>query len=219
MNKLIIKGCMLAILSVGVLVPGLNRQALAQDSTTETIVLIRHGEKTAHEMGQLSIRGLNRSLAIPDVLLGKFGKPDYLFAPNPAALLTARDGSGKFCYIRPLATIEPTAIRLGMPVNTQIGYDDIKGLQAEVTKPAYTKSVIFIAWEHLKEADFARNILKAYGADASVVPEWLQKDFDSIYIIRLVRSGDKTTATFTLDQEGLNDKLSDTDPTATPPVH
>jgi hypothetical protein len=180
-------------------------------TSTETIVLIRHGEKTPTELGQLDIRGLNRALALPDVLIGKYGKPDYLFAPNPSDEIRAKDGS-YYSYVRPLATIEPTAIRLGMPVNTQIGFSDIKQLQAEMTKPIYANSLIFVAWEHGNEDRFAKNVMAAYSKDASVVPEWRGSDYDSIFVIRLVHSGAATTATFTLDHEGLNDKLSDAYP-------
>ena len=57
------------------------------DSATavETIVCIRHGEKPHGGLGQLTIRGLNRSLALPEVLLKKYGTPQFIFAPNPNA--------------------------------------------------------------------------------------------------------------------------------------
>ena len=47
----------------------------------ETIVFLRHGEKPEKEIGQLNCQGLNRALALPRVLISKFGRPDYLFAP------------------------------------------------------------------------------------------------------------------------------------------
>jgi hypothetical protein len=203
----------LAFLSIGctVLADPPANTAPPPSNATETIVLIRHGEKTATELGQLNIQGLNRALALPDVLIGKYGKPDYLFAPNPSAQIGARDG-GSYSYVRPLATIEPTAIRLGLPVNTQIGFSDIKGLQDELTKPKYAAALIFVAWEHGAEDEFAKNVMKAYGKDASVVPHWPGKDFDSIFVLRLAHSGATTTATFTLDHEGLDGKLSEKAP-------
>jgi hypothetical protein len=199
----------LAFLSIGRMAPAdPPNSAPAPQSVTETIVLIRHGEKTATELGQLDSVGLNRALALPDVLIGKYGKPDYLFAPNPSAKIGAKDGAS-YSYVRPLATIEPTAIRLGMPVDTQIGFSDIKGLQDELTKPKYAGSVVFVAWEHGMEDEFAKNVMKTYSKDDSVVPHWPGKDFDSIFVIRLAHSGATTTATFTLDHEGLDGKLSD----------
>jgi hypothetical protein len=198
----------LTLMNVSLFAPA---QSLPTAGTGETIVLIRHGEKTSTELGQLSCKGLNRSLALPSVLIGKFGNPDYLFAPNPADQITKNGESHS--YVRPLATIEPTAIRLGMPVNTQIGFSDIHGLQEELTKPKYANAVIIVAWEHLAEDQFAKNLMAAYSKDASVVPEWPGSDFDSIYVIHLTRAADQTiTATFTLDHEGLDNKISDVCP-------
>ena len=52
---------------------------------------MRHGEKPSGGYGQLTCQGLNRSLALPDVLLAKFGKPTYLYAPNPAVRIVDVD--------------------------------------------------------------------------------------------------------------------------------
>ncbi len=202
----LIKTCLRVSLMFAILALGRMAHAAPQKNPTETIVLIRHGEKTASELGQLTEVGLNRALALPNVLIGKYGKPNYLFAPNPSVMVHARGGN--YSYVRPLATIEPTAIRLGMPVNTQIGFSDIKGLQDELTKPQYAGSVIFVAWEHFAEDQFAKNLMTAYGKPASLVPDWPTGDFDSIYVIRIVHTGTKTTVSFTLDHEGLNGKLS-----------
>jgi hypothetical protein len=49
-----------------------------------TIVIVRHGEKPAQGLGQLSCRGLNRSLALAPVLLSRYGTPVAIYAPNPA---------------------------------------------------------------------------------------------------------------------------------------
>jgi hypothetical protein len=88
---------------------------------------MRHGEKPAEGLGQLDCQGLNRALALPHVLKRKFGIPDYIFAPDPRQLVL--DHGNLYYYIRPLATIEATAIRLGKPVNTRFGYKQIAGLQ------------------------------------------------------------------------------------------
>jgi hypothetical protein len=49
----------------------------------ETIVAIRHAEKPAASLGQLTCRGLNRALALPKVLIPRYGKPDRIYAPDP----------------------------------------------------------------------------------------------------------------------------------------
>ena len=99
--------------------------------TVETIIAIRHGEKPPGGLGQLTCQGLNRALALPKVLLGKYGTPQFIFAPNP----TQKVDGDKYFYVRPLTTIEPTAIRCGLPVNTQFGFREIKELETELAKP------------------------------------------------------------------------------------
>jgi hypothetical protein len=92
----------------------------------ETIVFLRHGEKPQGGLGQLTCQGLNRALALPPILISKFGRADYVFAPAPEGKVS-EGGLRQFDYIRPLATIEPTAIRLGLPVCTDFRYNDITG--------------------------------------------------------------------------------------------
>jgi hypothetical protein len=171
----------------------------------ETIVCIRHGEKPAAGLGQLTCQGLNRALRLPQVLIGKFGKPDFIFAPDPNQV--NHDPAGDFCYVRPLATIEPTAIRCGLPVNTHFGFTDIAGLEQELAKPAYARATVFVAWEHWYLDNFVKDVVKSSGGDVSQVPGWQGSDFDSIFVIRLVHNGKEATATFTRDSEGL-DNLS-----------
>ena len=94
----------------------------------ETLVFVRHGEKPAQGFGQLDCQGLNRSLALPAVIAAKFGKPDAIFAPDPGQ---QKDDSGHpYYYVRPLATIEPTAIQFQLPVQTPYGFAQIDKLGA-----------------------------------------------------------------------------------------
>jgi hypothetical protein len=173
----------------------------------ETVVCIRHGEKPAAGLGQLTCQGLNRALRLPQVLIGKFGKPDFVFAPDPNQM--NHDPAGEFCYVRPLATIEPTAIQCSLPVNTHFGFKDIAGLEQELTKPVYAGATIFVAWEHKYLDDFVKDMVKASGGDISQVPGWPGNDFDSIFVIRLAHNKGGTTATFTHDTEGLNNLSTD----------
>jgi len=169
-------------------------------TTVETLVFLRHGEKPSGGYGQLTCQGLQRALALPPVLTSRYGTPQSLFAPNPAPMVP--DAAGSFYYVRPLATIEPTAIRLGLPVNARYGYTDIAGLQAEVTSAPYASSTIFIAWEHQYLQQVAQNIMNAYGG--GTVPAWVSGDYDSLYVIRLTRANGVTSAQFVHDYEGLN---------------
>jgi hypothetical protein len=170
----------------------------------ETIVFFRHGEKPPGGFGQLSCQGLNRALALPSVLESKFGVPEFLFAPNPSHQI--EDAGKEFDYIRPLATIEPTAVRFGLPVNTQWGLQQIGHLRRELLQPRYGQARIFVAWEHFLLAKLVKQLVAAGGADPSVVPDWPPEDFDSIYVVTLRRSEGRLSASFTLEHEGLDGK-------------
>ena len=100
----------------------------------ETIVAIRHAEKPPASLGQLTCKGLNRALALPKVLIPRYGKPDRIYAPDPGTRI-GRLGNLSYSYVRPLITIEPTAIQLGMPVNALIGFKNVGQLRIELVTP------------------------------------------------------------------------------------
>ncbi len=165
----------------------------------ETIVFVRHGEKPAGGLGQLDCQGLNRALALPAVIRRDFGRPDAIFAPDPA---DAKLDSGKsYDYIRPLATIEPTAIALGMPVDTSIGVADWAALGRVLQTAPYANALVVVAWEHSDIVKLARAIVAAHGGDPAVVPEWDYRDFDSMYVVKI---GDDGKAGFARRLEGLD---------------
>ncbi|MFK0162731.1 hypothetical protein [Rhizobium sp. NPDC090279] len=176
--------------------------ASATETDTQTIVFMRHGEKPEAGLGQLSCQGLNRALALPPVLTKLFGKPAAIFAPDPSK--RKEDSGASYDYIRPLATIEPTAIALGMPVDTSFGYEDIAGLKTALAKPAYAGKLIFVAWEHKQIVDLARQLMSENGGDEKAVPKWHGKDFDSLYVLRIGASKAGSGATFEKMAEGLD---------------
>jgi hypothetical protein len=182
---------------------------------TETIVIFRHGEKPANGLGQLTPQGLNRALALCEVLPRKFGRPQYLFAPDPAEKV--KDKGGSFNYVRPLATIEPLAITLGLPVQTPCGFLEIDQLEQALNSPDYQNATIFVAWEHVYAYKLASDLLNACHADMSSFPKkWESPDYDSLYVIRIRRQiGHAPKATFELDHEDLNGQ-STTMPVAAP---
>ena len=183
----------------------------SNEPKVETLVFIRHGEKPPDDDGQLTIRGLNRALALPDVLLNKFGRADYVFAPATTKK-PASHHRGTFSYVRPLATIEPTAVRLGLPVETRFAFDEISGLQSELCTPPYQRATVFVAWEHHLLDDLVKRLMAAFGGNTNDVPEWPEDDFDSIFIIRLRTDAQgRRSATFEHDLEKLNG-LSDAFP-------
>ncbi len=193
-----------AALAIGVAM--LAQAAAAAPPQIETIVMVRHGEKPAGGLGQLDCQGLNRALALPAVIAAKFGKPAAIFAPNPAA--KKPDGTGTYYYIRPLATIEPTAIALGMPVNAGIGYSDITALRQALINPKFHDAFLLVAWEHKQIVDLAKAFLAAYHGDVKTVPAWDSKDFDSIYTVRIKWSAAGGWAVFEHGQEGLDNQAT-----------
>ena len=204
MKRLLIILCNLVAAGASV---GAQTNPPTQGATVETLVCIRHGEKPPGGLGQLTCQGLNRALALPSVLLAKYAAPQFVFAPNPAQ--TISEGGGDYAYVRPLATIEPTAIYCGLPVNTQFGFGDITNLEVEVQKPVYQNATVYLAWEHLALVLFVQDLVSAYRGDATQVPAWADNDYDSIFVLRITRGGGQASIAFTLDHEGLNNLSSE----------
>ena len=174
----------------------------APASADTTVVILRHGEKPDRGLGQLTCQGLNRALALPRVLLARYGKPAAIHAPNPAML--KEDLGIPYAYVRPLATIEPFAIQTGMQVNVSRGMREVEPLAAMIL--AAPGGLHMVAWEHHLGVDLAKLLLSRTGGNPADVPHWADDDFDSLYVIRLASSaeGAAARATFTHEQQGLN---------------
>ena len=169
---------------------------------TETIILIRHGEKPQHGLGQLSCKGLNRALKLPGVIERNFGKPDAIFAPNPARL--KKDQGKPYAYVRPLATVEPTAIHYALPVDTRFGYDEIDGLKDALMQPDYHDRTVLVAWEHKQLVRLVRQLLKDNNGDKNVAPKWPHDDFDGIFVVKIERNNGQKMASFERLSQNLN---------------
>ena len=174
----------------------------AELPVTEMIVLVRHGEKPADGLGQLNCQGLNRALALPAVIGELFGRPDAIFAPDPAQ--SKEDYGHLYNYVRPLATIEPMAIAFGLPVDASIGVSDLNALQHKLRSSVYRNAVVVVAWEHADIAKLAGLLVADHGGDPAVVPDWPGDDFDSIYVVRLTQTDAGTAVTFEQRREGLD---------------
>ncbi len=171
-------------------------------ASVQTLVFIRHGEKPAAGLGQLNCQGLNRALALPAVLLGKFGRPDFVFASDPHEKKI--DGDQLYNYVRPLLTVAPTAVQAGLPVNTAFGFENIEGLRQELALPRYQNALVLVAWEHKKLEDMVKAMLRDMGGQPGAVPRWKGSDFDSIYVVTVRRNEGKAVASFRHDQQQLN---------------
>ena len=93
--------------------------------------------------------------------------------------------------MRPLLTIGPTAIRFGVPINTQLPYNDPGLLADTLLAPEYRSATIYVAWEHLSIVEFTEILLTRF-RNASSVPAWDNDDYDKVFVftVRLERSAD-----------------------------
>lgn len=163
----------------------------------ETIIIVRHGEKPASDLGQLSCQGLNRSLKLPAYFKAHFHTPNAIYAPNPSVQ------NAGFSYVRPLATIEPTAISLTMPVNTQIGYNEPKLLVSELLKASHHSDTIIVAWEHKAIEKIAAQLLKHFHNPATV-PAWPGSDYNRVYVFHINWNGSVPKLSFSINSEKMN---------------
>lgn len=186
----------------------------APDATTETILFIRHGEKGPKGLGQISCRGLNRAMALPSVLALRYKHVDAVFAPDPSH--QKPDGALSYDYVRPLATVEPTAVWFGLPVHAAIGYEETDKLHDALLTPEFRNATVLVAWEHHALDDLVPALVAKFGGDASKVSKWERDDFDSIWRVTLKWTGDKAEAGFALEKQGLDDQ-SDLCPNAVAP--
>jgi hypothetical protein len=185
---------------IAAFVIGMAWQA-APAQAEQTIVFFRHGEKPSGGYGQITCQGLNRALALPDVLFANYGRPDWAYAPNPAVKIG--DPAGSYFYVRPLATLEPTAIRAGISVNTNYGYNNVSGLMNVLITSKKANDTLFVAWEHAYLVRIVQAIMNRYGG-GQTVPAWRSGDYDSLYVVRVNYAGGTITARFELDAQGLN---------------
>ena len=166
----------------------------------ETIIAVRHAEKTPVEIGQLSCEGLNRALLLPHFFKTHFSKPHYIFAPNPAERITAN--GEHYSYLRPLMTIEPTAISLTMPVNTQIGFRQYQKLMQTLLEKKYHSATIYVAWEHFNLMHLASALFSQFHLNQQA-PFWRENDYNMIYIFTIDWSKHPAVVNFKVASENM----------------
>ncbi|WP_420816125.1 histidine phosphatase family protein [Paraburkholderia phosphatilytica] len=177
------------------------------NASTETIVFVRHGEKPDQGLGQLDCQGLNRALALPAVIAAKFGKPAAVYAPDPGE--QKEDHGKRYYYVRPLATIEPTAIQFQLPIQTPFGLSHIDDLGKAVLDSRYRGKLVVVAWEHRQIETLVRQIVTAHGGGKSDVPKWESDDYDSMYVLKVDWQDGTPSVAFHHDHEGLNGRATD----------
>jgi hypothetical protein len=172
---------------------------------TQTLVFLRHGEKPAGGLGQLNCQGLNRAIDLATLLPEKFGKADYVFAANPTRNVEEGELDNSYSYIRPLMTISPAAIKLGLPVNIKFSANDTSDLADELLHDKYHNSVIYTAWSHGYLPELINKVAgEAVGKKMTITDDWASSDYDSLYVLTLTWQDGKASVVSHTYKQGLD---------------
>ncbi|WP_244653015.1 hypothetical protein [Pseudomonas syringae] len=172
---------------------------------TQTLVFLRHAEKPAMGLGQLNCQGLNRALDLAELLPNEFGKADFIFAANPSRQVEEGEGDHSYSYIRPLMTIGPSAIKLGLPVNIDFSANDTSDLAHELMEAKYHDATIYTAWSHGYLPDLVNKVAEeASGKKTTLIEDWTGDDFDSLLVMTLKWTNGKATLDYQIHKQNLN---------------
>ncbi|WP_221284796.1 histidine phosphatase family protein [Mucilaginibacter sp. SP1R1] len=147
------------------------------------LVFIRHGEKP-EEGDNLSCKGFNRAIKLPEILKGKFGLPDHIYVP--ALHLGKSTPRGRM-----FQTISPFAIKYNLSINSNFEEEDTKDMAEELVGK---KGTILVVWEHNE----IKGILKALGMKVKGL-QWPDDDYDTIWVVTFK----KDKPVLTIDKEGI----------------
>jgi hypothetical protein len=148
-----------------------------------TVVLLRHAEKPK-KGDNLNCQGLNRSLALPAMLYGRFGIPGATYVPSMAV-------GDNTLHSRMFQTMVPFAAKYNLQLTSKFSEDETAALASAVLQ---RNGVVMIVWEHKRIPDIAR----ALGVRDTEL-HWPDDDYDSLWIIT-VKNG---VAHLELSTEGL----------------
>ncbi|MGE8439182.1 MAG: histidine phosphatase family protein [Pseudomonas palmensis] len=172
---------------------------------TQTLVFLRHAEKPGEGLGQLNCQGLNRALDLATLLPEKFGPADYVFAANPSREVEEGSNDNAYSYIRPLMTISPSAIKLGLPVNIDFGANDTGDLADELLQDKYRNATVYTAWSHGYLPELINTVAgKALGEKRTITADWDGEDFDSLYVLTLTWHDGKASLLSRNYKQGLD---------------
>ena len=172
---------------------------------TQTLIFLRHAEKPEGGLGQLNCQGLNRAIELSTLLPEKFGKADYVFAANPTRNVEEGELDNSYSYIRPLMTISPAAIKLGLPVNIEFSANDTSDLARELTEDKYHNATIYTAWSHGYLPELINKVAgNAVGEKQTITDDWASGDFDSLYVLTLTWHNGKASLQSHSYKQGLD---------------
>ena len=171
----------------------------------QTLVFMRHAEKPADGLGQLNCQGLNRAIDLATLLPQRYGKADYVFAADPSRQVEEGADDDAYSYVRPLMTINPSAIKLGLPINLEYSANDTRALANELTDDKYHNATIYTAWSHGYLPELINGVAsKALGKKTTLTDDWSGGDFDSLYVLTLTWKDGKASLLSRVDKQGLN---------------
>ncbi|BFT64583.1 histidine phosphatase family protein [Pseudomonas moorei] len=171
----------------------------------QTLVFLRHAEKPAGGLGQLNCQGLNRAIDLATLLPEKFGKANYVFAANPTRNVEEGELNNSYSYIRPLMTISPSAIKLGLPVNINFSANDTGDLADELLQDKYHNSIIYTAWSHGYLPELINKVAgEAVGKKQTITEDWESSDFDSLIVLTLTWRNGKASLESHRYKQGLD---------------
>lgn len=184
----------------------ISRSLAAQTTDgTQTLIFMRHAEKPVAGLGQLNCQGMNRAIALSTLLPRDYGKANFIFASDPSRHVEEGVNDESFSYLRPLLTISPSAIKLGLPVNIDYSANDTQDLADELMHDKYHGATIYTAWSHGYLPELINQVAtEASGEDQSILDDWDSNDFDSLYVLTLVWHNGKATIAHKLVKQGLN---------------
>lgn len=204
-HRLVLTGLLALGLAAPVAVEALQRLDKPVDGT-QTLVFMRHAEKPGEGLGQLNCQGLNRAIDLATLLPEKFGKADYVFAADPTRHVEEGSEDARYSYIRPLMTISPSAIKLGLPVNIDFGANDYADLADELLSEKYRNATVYTAWSSGYLPELINAVAgKALGEERVVTQNWKGDDFDTLYVLTLTWHDGKASLLSRNVRQGLND--------------
>src|SRR3990167_3117654 len=172
---------------------------------TQTLVFLRHAEKPEGGLGQLNCQGLNRAIDLATLLPEKFGKANYVFAANPTRNVEEGELDNSYSYIRPLMTISPSAIKLGLPVNIKFSANDTSALADELVENKYHNAIIYTAWSHGYLPELINKVAsEAVGEKHTITQDWSGNDYDTLYVLTLTWHNGKASLLSRNYKQGLN---------------
>ncbi|WHS63246.1 histidine phosphatase family protein [Pseudomonas sp. G2-4] len=195
---------LLVVCGLGLLLESSISRAQPADGT-QTLVFLRHAEKPVGGLGQLNCQGLNRAIDLATLLPEKFGKADYVFAANPTRNVEEGELDNSYSYIRPLVTISPSAIKLGLPVNINYSANDTSDLADELLHDKYHDSTIYTAWSNGYLPELINKVAEeAVGEEQAITDEWASNDYDSLFVLTLTWHNGKASLTSQSYKQGLD---------------